>query len=120
MTRPHNDQGVSVIIGTLLLILITVTAAAALALMVSQMQKAEMTQQSHLAAVKAESVQFSSVSFQNDPTVWNQTPYNITNSGNWSSVTLHLVNLNTDDVDIVAIAVSTPDQATPNMSVILP
>jgi len=106
MTRPHNDQGVSVIIGTLLLILITVTAAAALALMVSQMQKAEMTQQSHLAAVKAESVQFSSVSFQNDPTVWNQTPYNITNSGNWSSVTLHLVNLNTDDVDIVAIAVS--------------
>ncbi len=108
MTRPHNDQGVSVIIGTLLLILITVTAAAALALMVSQMQKTEMTQQSHLAAVKAENVQFSSVSFQNDPNVWNQTPYpnNITNSGNWSSVTLHLVNLNTEDVDIVAIAVS--------------
>src|SRR5208283_566254 len=108
MTQPHNDQGVSVIIGTLLLILITVTAAAALALMVSQMQKTEMTQQSHLAAVKAENVQFSSVSFQNDPNVWNQTPYpnNITNSGNWSSVTLHLVNLNTEDVDIVAIAVS--------------
>jgi flagellin-like protein len=108
MTRLLNDQGVSVIIGTLLLILITVTAAAALAVMVSQMQKAEMIQQSHLAAVKAENVQFSSVNFQNDPTAWNQTPYpyNITNSENWSSITLHLVNLNTDDVDIAAIAVS--------------
>ncbi len=113
MTRPLNDQGVSVIIGTLLLILITVTAAAALAVMVSQMQKAAMTQQSHLAAVKAENVQFSSVNFQNDPVSWNQTPFNITNSGNWSSVTLHLVNLNTDDVDIVAIAVSSSGSGNP-------
>ena len=39
MTRPLNDQGVSVIIRTLLLILIVVTAAAALALMVSQCKK---------------------------------------------------------------------------------
>ncbi|MFZ1127151.1 archaellin/type IV pilin N-terminal domain-containing protein [Methanoregula sp.] len=106
MTRPLNDQGVSVIIGTLLLILIVVTAAAALALMVSQLQKNEMTQQSHLAAVKAENVQFASVNFQNDPVAWSQPPYNITTSGNWSSVTLHLVNLNTDDVNIIAIAVS--------------
>jgi flagellin-like protein len=108
MTRPLNDQGVSVIIGTLLLILITVTAAAALALMISQMQKTAMTQQEHIAEVKAENVQFSTVNFQNDPNAWNQTlyPSYIVNSENWSSVTLHLVNLNTEGVGIVAIAIS--------------
>ena len=52
MTRPLNDKGVSVIIGTLLLILITVTAAAALGLMISQMQKTAANQQEHIAEVK--------------------------------------------------------------------
>lgn len=56
MTRPLNDKGVSVIIGTLLLILITVTAAAALALMISQMQKAEMTRQSQIQNVHDEDI----------------------------------------------------------------
>ena len=108
MSRPLDDKGVSVIIGTLLLILITVTAAAALALMISQMQKTTMTQQEHIAAVKAENIQFSTVTFQNDPNAWNQTlyPSYIVNSENWSSVTLHLVNLNTVEVNIVAIAIS--------------
>jgi len=76
--------------------------------MISQMQKTAANQQEHIAEVKAENVQFSTVNFQNDPNAWNQTPapYNITNSENWSSMTLHLVNLNTDGVGIVAIAIS--------------
>ena len=52
--RPDHEEGVSVIVGTLLLILITVTAAAGLAIMVSELQKGEMTRQSHQAAVKNE------------------------------------------------------------------
>ena len=106
MTRPLNDQGVSVIIGTLLLILITVTAAAALGLMVSQMQKDAMNRQSHINAVNSENVQLVSVGFSNNVTFWSQPPYNISNSGNWSSVTLNLLNLNTDDVKIIGIAVN--------------
>ena len=39
MIARTGDDGVSVIVGTLLLILITVTAAAGLAIMISQMQK---------------------------------------------------------------------------------
>jgi len=106
MTRPQNDQGVSVIIGTLLLILITVTAAAALALMVSQMQKAEMTRQSQIAAVKGENIGISGMSLVNNENLWNTTPYKITNSQNWSSVSFNLMNLNTQDANVAGIAIN--------------
>lgn len=104
MSQHADEQAVSVIVGTLLLILITVTAAAGLAVMVSQMQKDEMNRQSHLAAVNSEKIQIVSVSFANDDDTWNKPPFNMTNSGNWSSVTLNLVNLNIDDVRVIGIA----------------
>jgi len=110
MTRPHNDQGVSVIIGTLLLILITVTAAAALALMVSQMQKAEMTRQSQMAAVKDEDIIISGMNLGYNQTLWNSTypnpPLNIPYSNNWSSVSFNLMNLNTQDINVAGIAIN--------------
>lgn len=106
MSRHLNDQGVSVIVGTLLLILITVTAAAGLAVMVSQMQKDEMNRQTHLAAVKNENIAISGMSLTNNATLWNSTPFNITNSQNWSSVSFNLMNLNTEDVSVMGIAVN--------------
>jgi flagellin-like protein len=110
MTRPQNDQGVSVIIGTLLLILITVTAAAALGLMISQMQKAEMTRQSQMTAVKDEDIIISGMSLVNNETYWNSTypvpPLNIPNSQNWSSVSYNLMNLNTQNVNVAGIAIN--------------
>ena len=110
MTRPLNDKGVSVIIGTLLLILITVTAAAALALMISQMQKAEMTRQSQIQNVHDEDIVISGLSFVNNATLWNSTypnpPFNISNSQNWSSVTFNLMNLNTQNANVAGIAIN--------------
>ena len=106
MTRPLNDKGVSVIIGTLLLILITVTAAAALALMISQMQKAEMNRQSQMTAVKDEDIVISGMSAANNAYLWNATPYNITNSQNWSSVSFNLMNLNTQNANVAGIAIN--------------
>jgi|GEM_PF-1002027 len=108
MARPHRDQGVSVIVGTLLLILITVTAAAALALMVSQMQKAEMTRQTQIQAVKDEQIAISGVSLNNNQNVWSNAPYphNISGSQNWSSITFNLMNLNTQPVAVMGISVS--------------
>jgi|SRR5208337_4190414 len=103
-TRTGEDS-VSVIVGTLLLILITVTAAAGLALMVSQMQKEEMTRQSHLNAVNNELISISNVMFSSDPVAW--TAYGpVNNSQYWNNVTITLVNLNTDDVRISGIAVN--------------
>ncbi|HUK92920.1 MAG TPA: hypothetical protein VLU98_02665, partial [Methanomicrobiales archaeon] len=54
MVSSGKEDGVSVIIGTLMLILVVVTAAAGLALMVSSMQKDAMTRQAHIADVGAE------------------------------------------------------------------
>lgn len=103
MTRPRDDKGVSVIIGTLLLILITVTAAAALALMVSQMQKAEMTRQSQMQAVHDEDIVISGVSLTNNESYWNQIGVP---PQNWSSISFDLMNLNTQDTNIVGIAIN--------------
>jgi hypothetical protein len=108
MAGIQNESGVSVIIGSLLLILITVTAASGLALMVSQMQKDEMNRQSHLAAVKSEKLEILNIGLKNDRAEWNNT-WNIWENqswNNWSSVTLTLVNLNTDDVKVTGIAVN--------------
>lgn len=104
MTRPLNDQGVSVIIGTLLLILITVTAAAALGLMVSQMQKDAMNRQSHINAVNSEKIQISGVMLNNNNDTWFQLGVN--NSQNWSSISFNMMNLNTQDVSINGIAIN--------------
>jgi flagellin-like protein len=110
MNRPHNDQGVSVIVGTLLLILITVTAAAALALMVSQMQKTEMNRQTQIQAVKDEQIVISGMSLTNNVMLWNSTnpnpPFNINNAQNWSSISFNLMNLNTRDANVAGIAIN--------------
>src|SRR5271157_2177505 len=102
MTGPKNEVAVSVIIGTLLLILITVTAAAGLALMVSQMQKDEMNRQTHLNAVKNENITILNVAFENNQTEW----YGVANPQNWSSIKVTLVNMNTDDVKVMGIAIN--------------
>jgi hypothetical protein len=102
MRTRTGEESVSVIVGTLLLILITVTAAAGLALMVSQMQKDEMNRQSHLNAVKNENITILNVAFENNQSEW----YGVQNSRNWSSVKLTLVNMNTDDVRVVGIAIN--------------
>jgi hypothetical protein len=109
MAGVQNEDGVSVIVGTLLLILITVIAAAGLAIMVSQMQKDEMNRQSHLAAVKSEKIEILNVGFANDRAAWNQTPLNIPTDqawDNWSSITFTLVNLNTEDSKVIGVAVN--------------
>jgi FlaG/FlaF family flagellin (archaellin) len=119
MAGIQNESGVSVIIGTLLLILITVTAAAGLAIMVSQMQKDEMNRQSHLAAVKGEKIEILNIGLKNDPGAWNQSPFNVTENqswNNWSSITLTLSNLNTDEVRVIGIAIN--DRYTRNYSTI--
>lgn len=109
MAGRDNDAGVSVIVGTLLLILITVVAAAGLAIMVSQMQKDEMNRQSHLAAVKSEKVEITGINLDNDRNAWNQTPLNVPveqPNDNWSSITLTLVNLNTEDAKVLGVAIN--------------
>jgi flagellin-like protein len=108
MRRLHHDQGVSVIIGTLLLILITVTAAAALGLMISQMQKTEMNRQTQIQAVKDEQIAISGVSLSNNQNLWNSTPYphNISGSQNWSMISFNLMNLNTQNASVIGISVS--------------
>jgi hypothetical protein len=110
MAGIQNESGVSVIVGTLLLILITVTAAAGLAIMVSQMQKDEMNRQSHLAAVKSENIEIFNIGLKNDPDAWNQSPpYYVGKNqswNNWSSITVTLSNLNTEDVKVIGIAIN--------------
>ncbi len=89
----HDESGVSVIIGTLMLILITITAASGLALMVSGMQKEAMERESHLAAVASENLRIISI----DPTG---------NSTHWHSVNATIMNLNTADSHITAISLN--------------
>ena len=117
MTGRTNEEAVSVIVGTLLLILIAVTAAAGLAIMVAQLQKNEMDQQSHIAAVKSEQIDILNPDLTNDPVAWNQTtssewhqpPFNVSGDQswkNWSSLTFRLSNLNNDDVNVIGIAIN--------------
>jgi hypothetical protein len=89
----HDESGVSVIIGTLMLILITITAASGLALMVSGMQKDAMERESHLAAVASENMRIIAI----DPTG---------NSTHWHSVNVTLMNLNTENSHITAISLN--------------
>nr|QNO41790.1 hypothetical protein EABBNKNM_00005 [Methanosarcinales archaeon ANME-2c ERB4]QNO42714.1 hypothetical protein APGODIHH_00003 [Methanosarcinales archaeon ANME-2c ERB4] len=89
----HDESGVSVIIGTLMLILITIIAASGLALMVSGMQKDAMERESHLAAVESENLRIISI----DP---------VGNSTHWHSVNVTIMNLNTADSRVTAISLN--------------
>ncbi|MEA1945589.1 MAG: hypothetical protein U9N07_09745 [Euryarchaeota archaeon] len=89
----HDESGISVIIGTLMLILITIIAASGLALMVSGMQKEAMKRESHLAAVESENLRILSI----DPAG---------NSTHWHSVNATIMNLNTADSRITAISLN--------------
>jgi hypothetical protein len=91
-----NEDGVSVIVGTLLLILITVTAAAGLAIMVSEFQKEDMNRQSHIRNVENENLSLPYISLAT----------NATDSGNWSTLDLTILNLNIEDSYVVAISVN--------------
>ena len=92
----HDESGVSVIIGTLLLILITIIAASGLALMVSGMQKDAMERESHLAAVESENLRIISI----DPVG------NSTDPTQWDSVNVTIMNLNTADSRVTAISLN--------------
>ncbi|MEA1894723.1 MAG: hypothetical protein U9N36_05900 [Euryarchaeota archaeon] len=89
----HDESGVSVIIGTLMLILITIIAASGLALMVSGMQKGAMERESHLAAVESENLRIISI----NP---------VGNSTHWHSVNVTIMNLNTEDSHLTAISLN--------------
>ncbi|WP_421909748.1 type IV pilin [Methanolacinia petrolearia] len=85
MVLRDRREGVSVIIGTLLLILITVIAAAALAIMVSEFEKEEMERQAHVSAVENEDLRIVSIELENNRSDWlsfleneNFTQWNIT------------------------------------------
>jgi hypothetical protein len=91
-----DDPAVSVIVGTLLLILITVTAAAGLAIMVSEMQKNEMSRQSHIKQVENEKLLVTGISLgQRDD-----------GSGTWQNITLDILNLNIDESTIIAASIN--------------
>lgn len=90
-----DEEGVSVIVGTLLLILITVTAAAGLAIMVSELQKGEMTRQSHQAAVRNEQLSIHRI----DPT------YN-SSTGELEILNITILNLNTASSRINLVGIS--------------
>ena len=91
--KPDPEEGVSVIIGTLLLILITVTAAAGLAIMVSELQKDEMDRQSHQAAVKTEELIIHGIEPQ----------YNGTNL---EGLTITILNMNTGDSRVLLVGLN--------------
>jgi len=93
--RPDHEEGVSVIVGTLLLILITVTAASGLAIMVSELQKGEMTRQSHQAAVKNEQLAIHRI----DPS------YN-SSTGELEILNITILNLNTVSSRINLVGIS--------------
>ena len=89
----HDESGVSVIIGTLMLILITIIAASGLALMVSGMQKDAMERESYLAAVESENLRIISI----DPAG---------NSTHWHSVNAIIMNHNTEDSRVTTISLN--------------
>ncbi|MDK2917215.1 MAG: hypothetical protein PWR16_821 [Methanoculleus sp.] len=103
----ENEDGVSVIVGTLMLILITVTAAAGLAIMISEFQKEDMERQSHIRSVEHENLSLTHIDLTNNKTFWNNwSNGTITDSGNWSTLDLTILNLNIDDSYVTAISVN--------------
>lgn len=103
-----RPEGVSVIVGTLLLILITVIAAAALAIMVSEFEKEEMERQAHLSAVENEDLRITSIWLENNITDWmsivsidNDTEWN-----NWSTIIFDVSNMDIKDSKIIAVRIN--------------
>ena len=113
MAGKKHDEGVSVIVGTLLLILITVTAAAGLAVMISQMQKDAIDRQSKITAAQNEQIQITGVAFRLSPADWDQYSQNATlnqsyaiSNQSYSSVTFTLSNLNNEEARVIGISVN--------------
>lgn len=102
-----SEDGVSVIVGTLMLILITVTAAAGLAIMISEFQKEDMERQSHIRSVEHENLSLTHIGLTNNKTFWAEwSNGTITDSGNWSTLDLTILNLNVEDSYVTAISVN--------------
>lgn len=108
----ENEDGVSVIVGTLMLILITVIAAVSVAIMISEFQKEDMERQSHIRSVEHENLSLSYVDLTNNETFWKEWSQSewgggeIANSGNWSTLNLTILNLNIADSYVTAISVN--------------
>jgi FlaG/FlaF family flagellin (archaellin) len=90
----HDDSGVSVIIGAMLLILITVVAAAGLALIVSQTEKQAAQRQALQSAVDNEHLKIASIYITNGL------------DGNIKYITVDIMNLNTADSKVMAISLN--------------
>lgn len=108
MTRDFrkDEQGVSVIIGAMLLILITLVAAASLAVIVSQAEKQQADRQAHQNAVASENLAITSI----DPEI-NQTDNSLINS-----LFITVQNLNIDPSRLMTIYVN--DKPCFNFSVV--
>lgn len=91
----NDDHAVTVVFGTLLLILITITVASGIALMLSTMQKTAMEREEYRAAVANENIKVISIE-----------PELETNSSQWKSAKLTLLNLNTEDSNIKAVSLN--------------
>lgn len=103
----ENEDGVSVIVGTLMLILITVIAATGLAIMISEFQKEDMERQSHIRNVEHENLGLPYIDLTNNKTFWNEwSAGTITGSGNWSTLALTILNLDVADSYVIAISVN--------------
>lgn len=89
----NDDNGISTIVGAMLLILIVVASASGLAVVVSEMQKDEIERQSHISAVENEELRFLSLELSG-------------NSSYWESAALTIHNLNTEDSKIVGISIN--------------
>ncbi|MBN1432529.1 MAG: type IV pilin [Methanomicrobiaceae archaeon] len=103
-----SHEGVSVIVGTLMLILITVIAAASLAIMISEFEKDEMERQAHLNAVESEDLRITAVELENNLTDWgsyiiigNDTEWN-----NWSRIIFDVSNMNIKDSKVIAVRIN--------------
>ncbi|HDS64095.1 MAG TPA: type IV pilin [Methanofollis liminatans] len=103
---PDREEGVSVIVGTLLLILITVIAAAGLAVMVSEFQKKEMQRQSLQEATENENLKILKISPECALADWQAIYPSMNETGNWSAISFDIYNANVDHTRITAVTVN--------------
>jgi len=103
---PDREEGVSVIVGTLLLILITVIAAAGLAVMVSEFQKKEMQKQQHDASIKAEDIRILDIAPEMNLGDWQAEYPTMVQTDCWSALNITLHNANVDEATITAISIN--------------
>jgi PKD repeat protein len=93
----HDNSGVSVIIGAMLLILITVVAAAGLALIVSQTEKQAADRQAQIDAVNSEQLKVASISITNGSPPYDKKIDNLA---------IDILNMNTAGSKIMALIVN--------------